>query len=144
MTRMMPLKQILVPVDFSEACWVALEWASSLGRAFDASIDLLHIWEPPALASSLEDVMSEQADSALKQLVKEARARGISVRAARAVPGSPRETIVAHAAQQGYDLIVIGRHGRSRLARALLGSVAERVVRLAPCPVLVAQPHDTD
>jgi len=131
----------LVPVDFSDSAWLALGWAHTFALVFEGEIDLLHIWESPALASSLEEVMSEQADTSLRQLVKQAESHGIAIHAARAVPGSPRETIVEQAAQGHYDLIVIGRHGRGRLARALLGSVAERVVRLAPCPVLVTQPH---
>jgi universal stress protein A len=140
-------QKILVPVDFSDACWPALTWADQLARlngvdgVNGAQLDLLHVWETPALASPLEDEIAEQAAAALEQLVTEAKARGIKVDSARAVSGSPRETIIEEAARGHYDLIVIGRHGRSRLARVLLGSVAERVVRLAGCPVLVAQPH---
>lgn len=137
---MIQIQRILVPVDFSPSCWIALEWADTLARAYGASIELLHVWEPLALASPLEDQLGEQAEAALEQLRAQARQRDIAVQAARAISGRPWQAIVQEAERAGYDIIVIGRHGRSALARVLLGSVAERVVRLAHCPVLVAQP----
>jgi len=78
------------------------------------------------------------AESALEERVSEARAEGLSARAA-VRTGVPYEEIVALARDERADLVVIGTHGRGGINRALLGSVADRVARLAPCPVLTVR-----
>lgn len=149
---MLKLTRILVPVDFSEASRLALDDAASLASRFDAHIDLLHVWDLPALvnpqevaataglpASILESI-SHNASDALERFTAAARAKGISIHAAQSKAGaSTYRTIVDEAERGRYDLIVIGTHGRTGLGHVVLGSVAERVVRHAPCPVLVAR-----
>jgi nucleotide-binding universal stress UspA family protein len=144
-------KQILVPVDFSRASKVALEQAAELARQTHAVVDILHVWDLPALASDdyvtevqglpseLSAAVSRFAKDTLASFTKKAQESGITVRNARAIPGDGYRTIVEEAERGGYDLIVIGTHGRKHLSRVFLGSVAELVVRYAPCPVLVAR-----
>jgi nucleotide-binding universal stress UspA family protein len=144
-------KQILVPVDFSSASKVALDQAAALAQQLNAVVDILHVWDLPAsvkdddvielqgLPSTVADAVRHYAKDTLAAFTKKAQQSGIAVRSARAVPGRTYETIVEEAERGGYDLIVIGTHGRKHLSRAILGSVAERVVRYAHCPVLVAR-----
>jgi nucleotide-binding universal stress UspA family protein len=136
---MLALRRILVPVDFSPSTWPALEAATTLARMAQAEVQLLHVWEAPALAGPAEVYVDEDAESALESLLAEARQRGLIAHGARAISGIPHNAIVHEAEHGHYDLIVMGRHGRTALARALLGSVAERVVRHAPCAVLLAK-----
>lgn len=144
-------KQILVPTDFSPSSWHALELAATLASRYQATVDVLHVWElpmlahpedlatgsrlPPTLVGSLRD----HAQLQLERFEASARDKGLQIRRAEAVAGNPYQTIVEAAERGNYDLIVLGTHGRTGVARALLGSVAERVVRHAPCPVLVAR-----
>lgn len=145
------IRQILVPVDFSESSAKALDYAANLAKSLGASVDLLHVWEAPAFVPtgnviaagagdmSLVEWVRKHANEALADFVKKAAERGISVRFARAEPGPPAHTITEYAKSNGYDLIVIGTRGRTGLSRVLLGSVAENVVRHAPCPVLAVR-----
>jgi nucleotide-binding universal stress UspA family protein len=144
-------KQILVPVDFSSASKVALDQAAALAEQIDAVVDILHVWDLPAsvrdddaielqgLPRTVADAVSHYAKDTLAAFTKQAQQSGVTVRSARAVPGRAYQTIVDEAERGGYDLIVIGTHGRKNLSRVVLGSVAERVVRYAHCPVLVAR-----
>ena len=148
---MTPIRQILVPVDFSEPSRVAFEYAADLARPFDASVDLIHVWEAPSFVPlgnvvdagdwslSLVELVKKNAEAALDQFVAAATTRGIAVRSSRAEPGSPALAIVAAAKTGHYDLIVMGTHGRTGLSRTLVGSVAERVVRHSSCPVLTVR-----
>ncbi|MEY4580056.1 MAG: hypothetical protein RL701_4759 [Pseudomonadota bacterium] len=152
----MRFKQILVPVDFSAASALALEEAGTLAKKFDAAIDLLHVWDFPALVGPQEvyigaalpptvlQTVKENAENAITSCAARARERGLPVRHARAVAGTAYEVIVEEAKSGAYDLVVIGTHGRKLVSRWLLGSVAERVVRHASCPVLVARPQPGD
>ena len=145
-------KQILVPTDFSQPAWTALEDAAAIAKAYDASLDVLHVWEVPMLPmpgemaaglsvpNAVIDAVSQQAQRSMEQLLADARAKGIAIRNSQVVAGETYRSIVELAKAGDYDLIVVGTHGRKRLARVILGSVAERVVRHAPCAVLVARP----
>ncbi|HWP06441.1 MAG TPA: universal stress protein [Polyangiaceae bacterium] len=146
------IHRILVPVDFSEPSRRALDYAAELARPLGATLEVLHVAEIPAFVPSaslpearasdlsLFAVVRESAGRLLAQFVGEAAERGIVVRASRLELGSPAQVITQVAVADGYDLIVIGTHGRTGLTRALMGSVAERVVRHAPCPVLSVRP----
>ena len=148
---MKAIRQILVPSDFSEPSRAALDYAAEFAKPLAASIDVLHVWEmptfiPPASLPeagvadmSLIEMYRSNAEDALAQFVQEAKTRGIVVRAAFSEHGPPASTITDFARRREYDLIVIGTHGRTGLSRALIGSVAERVVRYASCPVLAVR-----
>lgn len=148
---MFPPRQILVPVDFSPSAWRAFELASTLAATYQAQVDVLHVWDLPLLAHpeeiatgsrlppSFVESVRDHAQLHLEGFKARAKDAGLAIRKAEAVAGSPYPTIVEMAERGSYDLIVVGSHGRTGFSRALLGSVAERVVRHATCPVLVAR-----
>ncbi|HSU42115.1 MAG TPA: universal stress protein [Polyangiaceae bacterium] len=148
---MTAIRHILVPSDFSEPSRAALEYAADLGRAFDATVDVLHVWEAPAFIPpaslldagvadlSLVEIFRKNAEDGLSQFVEDAKKRGVAVRASFTELGAPARVITEFARKREYDLIVVGTHGRTGLSHALIGSVAERVVRHASCPVLAVR-----
>jgi universal stress protein A len=141
-------KSILVAIDFSDCSTAALHAAARWAERLGASLDLIHVWSipsfplPPAFTGDpranqlLVDQPRQQAESGLQRVVEQASNAGIFVRNALLEFGEPAETISRVAEREGHDMIVIGTHGRSGLSRLMLGSVAEKVVRLAKQPVL--------
>jgi nucleotide-binding universal stress UspA family protein len=140
------LRRILVPVDFSECSLKALEYAVSFAKQFSAEVMLLHVVvaipPPPQMlvleAETLRGKYYEEAAKRLSEWRKKVVSRA-SVKATVRQGTSAHQEIIAAAQECNSDLIVIGNHGRSGLTRVLTGSTAERVVRHAPCPVLVVR-----
>lgn len=141
-------KKICCPVDFSEPSRAAMEAAVELSRRFGAELTLLHASVEPEFSRSdamtLEGVVEREPvtaahERALAELKGQAEALGAPDVSTAVVRGTPFVEIVRFARAGGYDLIVMGRHGRTGLAHALLGSVAEKVVRKAPCAVLTVR-----
>jgi nucleotide-binding universal stress UspA family protein len=140
--------RILVPIDFSACSREALRHALFWGRALDAQLDVLHVWEPtPYLTpstlvwlngeeKSFWDHMKRDLERQLEQTVAEARAEGDPPVKIDVVAGYVSHSILRALESDEYRLVVMGSHGRRGISRLLLGSVAERIVRLAPCPVL--------
>ena len=138
---MILLKQILVATDFSDASDAALEHGRALARTFGASLHLLHVTENLFLRSVPTDPHLLKAATArhlAERLTADDRA---SLRAIAAVEtaDNPAEAIVEYAKTHAIDLVVMGTHGRGGMAWLLAGSVAEKVVRTAPCPVLTVR-----
>jgi nucleotide-binding universal stress UspA family protein len=145
---MIRLQTILVPTDFSEASQTALNYARAFAQEFGAAIRLMHVLEdpflyaptsegymvPPHLAEEMEASARERLEAALSA---EDRTR-FQVQCV-LKHGSPFVEIVRYARENEIDLIVLGTHGRGPIAHMLLGSVAEKVVRKAPCPVLTVR-----
>ena len=137
--------------DFSEPGQAAETEALKLAGTLHAELIYVHVASPPMLYSesvfSMEavqrvyEVQRRWAEETLQTRVTAAQAAGITARRVLRA-GTAYEQIVGAAQDEKADMIVIGTHGRSGLNRLLLGSVAERVVRLAPCPVLTVRPHD--
>lgn len=137
--------RIVVPTDFSSCAEQAWALAQRLAGGFGSELVLTHVlveaplWsEGPFNMDQVRDVYAaarKWAGENLERWATEARGKGLSVRAVLRT-GSPHEEIVALATDERADLVVIGTHGRGGVNRALIGSVADRVVRLAPCPVL--------
>ncbi len=136
-------KIILVPTDFSEASEVALDYAVELATRVDAKVHLFHaISLPGDVESSL--VMTPAAGDELRAASQDAADKLVAARAMKAslappriAIGDPRIEIEAEAKRIGAELIVMSTHGRRGIKRLLLGSVAEAIVRIAPCPVLL-------
>ena len=145
------LRRILVPVDYSACSRAALEHAAMLAKSFNATIDLLYVWEAPAFVApeamvgaagttqTLAQLASDQAQAAMREFAALAREDGIEIANTRVEQGDPAHTIVDLGEREGYDLIAMGTHGRSGFAHLLLGSVAEKVVRRATRPVLTVR-----
>jgi len=143
-------KRICCPIDFSDASRAAMEVAADLARRFGAELVLLHAYPVPGYTFPDGSVvasprmMQELADQAQKHLEEwradaERLVGAPRVSAERAV-GEPAAEIVSFASGRGVDLLVLGTHGRTGIEHALMGSIAERVVRRAHCPVLTVRP----
>ena len=141
---MLSLKRILVPTDFTETSDKALDFAIELAQKFDASITVMHAFEIPVIGFP-DGALVATADIASR--IQEAGRAGldaaVTARASRGVKiesvlreGPAEDEIKAVAEDTKADLIVIGTHGRRGIARALLGSVAENVIRTVKIPVL--------
>jgi universal stress protein A len=128
------LKKILVAIDFSPASRTALDYALLIARPFGAAVELLNVLQ--ASVTAPEPAIARQH---MQDLVDALRASGVEQLASTLEPGSPAETILARASAGAFDLIVMGTHGSSGLEHLVFGSVAERVVRAAACPVLTVR-----
>jgi len=140
---MLPLATILHPTDFSEHSEFAFRLACALARDYNARLVLLHVLPPPMVIYAGGPVPAEtwpnieEAREKLHQL--EGQAHQVRVES-QVMEGDPVDLILRAAEETHSDIIVMGTHGRTALARLLLGSVAELVLRRAPCPVLTAKP----
>jgi universal stress protein A len=143
-------QRILCATDFSDTAEAAWEVACDLARTHQAQLVLVHAFielpvYPEVAVASVQRVWEEQrlwVQQALDQRVEAANARGLTARAVLKTGPAP-EAVVDAATEERADLIVIGTHGRTGLTRLVIGSVAERVVRIAPCPVLIVKPTTT-
>jgi nucleotide-binding universal stress UspA family protein len=146
----LPWKKILCPVDFSEPARAAMTVAVQLCGQFDADLTLFHSYQLPgytlpegsvvASPKMLQD-LADQAESHLAEWKQLAERMGAArVQTAKGI-GDPAIEVVEVAREGGYDLIVLGTHGRTGIRHALLGSITERVVRHARCPVLTIHPE---
>jgi nucleotide-binding universal stress UspA family protein len=149
---MMEIRAILAPTDFSDFSKQVLKEALALAQTFDAKLLLLHVVEPPPYSveglgpSSLEvnllDDLERLANNELAGVLPEAQSTGVEV-GRHVVVGTPYRKIVEVAEAERVDLIVMSTHGRTGLSHLVMGSVAERIVRTAPCPVLTMRPTAT-
>ena len=138
---MIALKNILVATDFSPASDAALVYGRALARTFGATLHLLHVIENTFLTPMADDPYNLRVASARslqRQLTAEDR-EVLHARIAMEVSDSPPDAIVDYAKSANIDLIVVGTHGRGAMSQLLVVSVAERVVRTAPCPVLTVR-----
>lgn len=139
----MTVKKILCPVDFSAGSKQALHWAVRLANEADAELVVFHAWQTPpvaaeyAFAATMTAQLQEAAVEALAADLETARSLGASRASSKLVNGPAWSMIVDELAAGGFDLVVMGKHGRTGLKRLLIGSVAEKVVRHAACAVLV-------
>jgi nucleotide-binding universal stress UspA family protein len=141
--------RILIPTDFSEPSEQALRIALEMARGAGADVVLLHICEIPTYAYvgiatpvDLLSPLAELAGQKLDELLKSLRTGFPGARSVLKV-GVPWEQILATISEVGADLVVMGTHGRRGVAHALLGSVAEKIVRLSPVPVLTVRGSST-
>jgi nucleotide-binding universal stress UspA family protein len=140
-----PFKKILVPLDFSTCSAEAIKAAGDVAGRYGAEVCLLHVYEPINYAApsnypfyvpgQLENILAE-CEKRLGDSKQEAQAAGIANSQSQLRQGVPATEIVEFAKKNGFDLIVMGTHGRTGFQHALIGSVAEKVIRRAPCAVL--------
>ncbi|NKB70645.1 MAG: universal stress protein [Candidatus Latescibacteria bacterium] len=145
---MIRLEKILVPTDLSEHARYALPYAVELARMYGAELHLVHVVEPVwgasyalyaefpgPVADNLDQVKADQA-KAVAELAAEIKDVAVQTRV---LAGPPLVQIVRYARDHEIDLIVLATHGRTGLSHALIGSVAEKVVQMAPCPTLTVK-----
>lgn len=141
----MAFRKILVPVDYSEPSRRALELALSLEG--DAQVVVVHVWDRPAYVGEQVIAHPDGTRRPLTELIRDNAEREMTEFLGRVasggrqfshalISGDPVSAIVAEASKPGYDLLVIGSHGRSGMSKLLLGSVTEKLIRLSPIPVL--------
>jgi nucleotide-binding universal stress UspA family protein len=145
---MKPFTKILVPIDFSAHAQQALHIAADVSARYDASVTIVHVYQPVALTlpegfmlytpKQLADLMSEFS-KLLDRAKQDAEAAGARRVETSQLQGGVATEITEFARAKGFDLIVMGTHGRTGLRHVALGSVAERVLRMAPCPVLTVK-----
>jgi nucleotide-binding universal stress UspA family protein len=145
----MNIQRILAPTDFSELSKQGLTSALELAETFGAKLLLLHVVEPPPypvegivpshLGATLLDDLERQASRDLAQMLAETHGSKVEV-TRRVVVGIPYRKIVDVAEEEKSDLIVMTTHGRTGLSHLVMGSVTEKIVRTAPCPVLTIRP----
>ena len=142
---MIALKSILVPTDFSETSMVAVRYGVALARVFNAQLSLLHVLHEgfgvevaAPLSLGLLGAAQDEARERLGQLLTEQEREELRSETVLR-EGVPDAEIVRYAGERNIDLIVLGTHGHSGLAHLLMGGVAEKVVRKAPCPVLTVR-----
>jgi nucleotide-binding universal stress UspA family protein len=144
---MIKLKTILIPVDFSDCSAAAVKYGYALAEAFGATVHLLNVvqdpytlpWTAEAFAAPIGDLLADWQAQAKRRLAETVPSGSVASTIVNISVGSPHPEIVRYAGEQRIDLIVLGTHGRGPLGHMLLGSVAERVVRTAPCPVLTVR-----
>jgi nucleotide-binding universal stress UspA family protein len=147
---MIALKRVLVATDFGPESDSALRYAQALARGFGGELHVLHVVEnvltragdgygyaglSPEVQWDIEDAGRKRTQA----LVSDEDRREMHAQAATVTSNSPAIEIVDYARKNGIDLIVMGTHGRGAIAHFFMGSVAERVVRMAPCPVLTVR-----
>ncbi len=146
---MITIRRILVPTDFSACALPAVRYAAELADKFAAELVLLHVVSDAVLAlpdavmpTPATDLhaLTEAGKTGLANLIAAEKLERLNPRPEVRV-GSPAAEIIAAATDLHADLVCIGTHGRGGIARVLLGSVAEHVVRQAPCPVLTVRPN---
>jgi nucleotide-binding universal stress UspA family protein len=144
----MAIHRILVPTDFSGCADEALEHATQLAKLAHAEIHLLNAYELPApvptvgapvwFPQEVYDQFRDAAKEGLAQRIAKVAAQGVKVEGS-VVCENPTRAILDAAVKPQADLIVMGTHGRTGIKHVLVGSVAERTVRLAPCPVMTVK-----
>jgi nucleotide-binding universal stress UspA family protein len=145
--------RILVPIDYSPSSRRSAEYALSLAAKVGATVDIVHVWDKPTYVSdavmvrrpgeeqrSLSELIRENAESDMKEFIA-----GLAVPPGvaldhRLCSGEPVSTLIAELKKGGHQLVVLGTHGRTGLSHVLLGSVAERLIRHSPVPVLTVPP----
>jgi nucleotide-binding universal stress UspA family protein len=148
---MKTFNHIVVPTDFSATARDALRMACAIARGTPAKISLVHVvadvWRQPWVAEAgieiagLQREMDDDAHKRLEALAAEEEFRGVPVQPVVLI-GAPPVEVANYVDTQGADLMVVGTHGHGPVRRFLLGSVAERLIRMARCPVL-AVPHES-
>jgi universal stress protein A len=144
---MIKLERILVPTDFSDCAQQALAYGCELAKRFGAELHLVHVTQPPTAvyvyAAPLPEAAIYPEEAAQKELAELEVPDANELRKVErmVLRGVPFVEIVQFAKQNDIDLIVIGTHGRTGLSHMLMGSVSEKVVRKAGCPVLAVRPE---
>jgi nucleotide-binding universal stress UspA family protein len=147
------LSRILVPTDFSSASDEALEYGKMLAARVGASLHVLHVIEEPEIAGAwgseiyvaelprIREAAQRAAEERLNQIFTQTKGEDLQL-STEIADGHVARTIVEIARRRRIDLIVMGTHGRSGVAHWLLGSVTEKALRTAPCPVLAVRAID--
>lgn len=147
---MLIIKEVLVATDFSECSNNAIAYARSIAHNFGARMHVMHVANPsatdfltPGAPMPVIDTRPAERDQLAASVTDDDR-HTLRAQVVFVEHGGPAEIIAEYAERHRIDLVVVGTHGRRGVARAILGSVAEKVVRIAPCPVLIVRAHERE
>jgi len=145
----MPVQRILVPVDYSSCSRAALSFALDLAQKYQASLDVVHVWDRPAYMTdavmmssepihgkSLFRMIQENAQRDLDEFLQSSSLPAGGALSGRLLDGDPASALIHELKRGKHDMVVVGTHGRTGLSHLVLGSVAEKLARLAPVPVV--------
>ncbi|HZZ79475.1 MAG TPA: universal stress protein, partial [Gemmataceae bacterium] len=152
-------QKILVPVDFSDASPAVLSEAVTLAKVAGATLTVVHVippvsggadmaigpdammvdWRTPVNVTELEERLRTGTERQLRMAVADYLGQGVDIHV-RTLWGSPFVEVIHAVQEEGYDLVVVGTHGRSAIARMFVGSTSTKLVRKCPCPVWVVKP----
>ena len=151
---MIAIKEIIVATDFGEPAAVALSYGRDLARAFSAQLHVVHVVSDLAAAAPVSEVpmdlekvrqqLNAEAKASLDAAISDDDIRTLKIRKTLLTSSAPARAILDYAGEVHADIIIVGTHGRGGLAEFFLGSVAQKVVRSAPCPVLTVRAHERD
>jgi nucleotide-binding universal stress UspA family protein len=138
---MIAMKKILVPIDFGDASDAALVYGRNLARNFGADLHVMHVMENLFLRPMANNPATIEAGiaSQVSERITDDDRRNLHAVAVLRKSDTPAEEIVRYADEEAIDLVVMGTHGRVKVAHFFMGSVAEKVVRAASCPVLTVR-----
>ncbi|HET7323163.1 MAG TPA: universal stress protein [Halococcus sp.] len=147
--------RILLPTDGSDCAKEAMRHAIDIARRYDAALYVIHVVNTGVAASGMDifsaynagqlfDELEDAGREIVDAAVEEAQSEGIESVEGAVLDGAPDAEILKYIDDHDIDLVVMGTHGRRGLSRALLGSVTEKVVRLAPVPVFTIHTSDTE
>ncbi|HEX2877275.1 MAG TPA: universal stress protein [Polyangiaceae bacterium] len=145
----MNIQRILVPVDYSSCSRSALRLALELAEKYQATLDVVHVWDRPSYVSnvvltrsepisgkSLIRLIQENAQRDLDEFLQGSSTTSGAAVTGRLLDGDPASALIHELRQGKHDMVVVGSHGRTGLSHVLLGSVAEKLARLSPVPVV--------
>jgi len=148
----MTFHRILVPVDYSQNSAASLRFAAELAAVHGASLDIVHVWDRPTYVTEevlvrhgsgsrpFAELIRENAEKDMRDFLSEVALPADLPRDERLVSGDPATALLKELEKGHHDLVVVGTHGRSGFSLLMLGSVAEKLVRHAPVPVLTVPP----
>jgi nucleotide-binding universal stress UspA family protein len=149
---MITIKKLLVPTDFTAYCNFALKYAVALAQSFGAKIYVIHVHDPYPYGPGMEGIyyspevmnkLKTKEEENLEGIVNELRSKQIDAERV-FVKGRPFMEIIGQAQKLKVDLIVMATHGRTGVSHLIFGSTTEKVVRMAPCPVLTVKHPEHD
>ncbi|MEI9935845.1 MAG: universal stress protein [Pseudomonadota bacterium] len=145
----MGIRRIMIPIDYSENSKAALAYGAELALAFGASLDIIHVWDRPTYLTDavmvqrpgeahkpIGELIRENAQHDMNEFLSQLSLPAALSISSRLVSGEPASALLAELKKGEHDLVVLSTHGRTGLAHLLLGSIAEKLVRMSPVPVL--------
>jgi nucleotide-binding universal stress UspA family protein len=146
---MIRIREVIVATDFSDPASIALDYGRNFARAFGATLHVIHVANDLATAAPVSEIpmdlsklqaqIDAEAKAALDALITDDDRRTLKIKTALLTSAAPARAILAYATEVSADLLIVGTHGRGGLSALILGSVAHKVVRAAPCPVLTVR-----
>jgi len=147
--RAMGIRRIMIPIDYSDNSKAALAYGAEFAGGFGASLDIVHVWDRPTYLTDAVMVQRPgEAHKPIGELIRENAAHDMAeflgqitlpsglTTSSRLLSGEPASALIAELKKGQHDLVILSTHGRTGLAHLLLGSIAEKLVRLSPVPVL--------